>query len=156
MYDIFIMFMLFHVESSMRVQKCWKKKCYYYLDYFALKIKIYELNSVEIVTCFVSTERERERDDLLDRERLEKRYNFIRKDILTINGLILGLAGKIKIAVASVAPSTPPLSSNFLFLRCRDRVEDRRVTGSGGQIKIHVPLASTVLINSEDRRDRPC
>lgn len=99
---------------------------------------------------------ERERDDLLDRERLEKRYNFIRKDILTINGLILGLAGKIKIAVASVAPSTPPLSSNFLFLRCRDRVEDRRVTGSGGQIKIHVPLASTVLINSEDRRDRPC
>lgn len=91
-----------------------------------------------------------------ERERHEKRYNFIRKDILTINGLILGLAGKIKIAVASVAPSTPPLSSNFLFLRCRDRVEDRRVTGSGGQIKIHVPLASTVLINSEDRRDRPC
>lgn len=91
-----------------------------------------------------------------ERERHEKRYNFIRKDILTINGLILGLAGKIKIAVASVAPSTPPLSSNFLFLRCRDRVEDRRVTGSGGQIKIHVPLASMVLINSEDRRDRPC
>lgn len=92
-----------------------------------------------------------------ERERHEKRYNFIRKDILTINGLILGLAGKIKIAVASVAPSTPPPSPlNFLFLRCRDRVEDRRVTGSGGQIKIHVPLASTVLINSEDRRDRPC
>lgn len=105
----------------------------------------------------VDGERERERDDLFDRERLEKRYNFIRKDILTINGLILGLAGKIKIAVASVAPSTPPPSPlNFLFLRCRDRVEDRRVTGSGGQIKIHVPLASTVLINSEDRRDRPC
>lgn len=67
---------------------------------------------MEIVTRILRPVRV-ERETICSMEKDSIRL-YIRKDILTINGLILGLAGEIKIAVASVAPSTsppPPISS---------------------------------------------
>lgn len=155
----YIMFMRFVLSIPRSNRKYWKKKYYYCRwhsqrsNYVSLKIK-FGSNPVEIEQEYFVLFVSRERDDLFDGERLDttlykERYTYYKRTYI-------GIGRRDKDCGSFGSAPYSPSSSNFLFLRCRDRVEDRRVTGSGGQIKIHVPLASTVLINSEDRRDRPC